>query len=316
MEKNSYIITIEKSEAEGYKVTVYVDVLLLENIAINFIILAATSHFSRVKVSTVRLFLGALIGAVYVVAAFFPGFEIYFTLIAKLILSLVIIAVTFWPEKIKDFIRLTGVFYLVSFVFGGAAFGLFYFLESGGMLYNGVFYINNFPLRTLILSSAIAYIVIRISWDFVKSKMTKENIMIPVSIKFREKSVSIKALIDTGNSLKDPISNMPVVVVEYCVLKDILPEEISEVFSVGSEDNLDLVSQAVVNTNWASRFRLIPFTSLGKENGILIGFKPDGIEVGEQDKKRDYQDVIVGIYNKKLSHDQSYKALLGLDLVS
>ena len=296
--------------------TVYIDILLLENIAINFIILAATSHFSRVRVGIGRLLLGAFVGAVYVLAAFCPGFEVYFTLIAKLILSFVIIAVTFWPEKLKDFIRLTVVFYLVSFVFGGAAFGLFYFLNSGGAIYNGVFYISNFPLKILMLSAVIAYIVIKLSWDFVRGKVTRENIMVPISIRVKDKSISLQGLIDTGNSLKDPISNLPVIVVEYNAVKELLPAEICELFTQGAENDLDLLSNAIVNTNWVSRFRLIPFSSLGKENGMLIGFKPDSVEVGDERCKQDYHEIIVGIYNRNLSHDQSYKALLSLELVS
>lgn len=294
--------------------TVYIDVLLLENIAINFVILAVTSHFSRAKASIGRLMLGALVGAVYVVVAFCPGFETFFTLIAKILLSLVIVSVTFWPEKVYEFIRVTMIFYLVSFVFGGAAFGLFYFLNVEGSLYNGVYYINNFPLKTLIISSVIAYIVIKISWDFVKGRIMKEDIMVPILIRFKEKAISVIALIDTGNSLKDPITNLPVIVVEFNVIKELIPQEIAQLFSESSENDLDLLSKAVLNTNWVNRFRLIPFTSLGTENGMLIGFKPDEVEIGEENKKKNYRDVIIGIYNKKLSKDQSYKALLGLEL--
>ncbi len=296
--------------------TVYIDVLILENMAVNFIILAATSHFSRTKVSTLKLLLGAFVGAAYVVAAFYPGFHICFTLTAKLLLSMVIIAVTFWPEKLREFLRLLAIFYLVSFVFGGAAFALFYFSNSGGSVYNGVFYIESFPLKILVISTVIAYLVIKWSWSFVKSRMIKEDVMVPVCIGVGGKSVSIKGLIDTGNSLRDPISNLPVVVVEYNAVKELLPDEISEVFKDCREENLEMLSDAIIKTDWASRLRLIPFNSLGKENGMLVGFKPDRVEVGDEDERKNYKDVIIGIYNKSLSCDQSYKALLSLELVS
>lgn len=296
--------------------TVYIDVLLLENIAINFVILAVTSHFSRAKASLTRLLIGASIGAIYVLVVLLPGFQTYFTLLAKLMLSFLIIAVTFWPEKLKEFIRVTTIFYLVSFVFGGAAFALFYFSKSGGTLYNGVYYIDSFPVKTLIAALIIAYLVIRISWDFVRSKLNKENIMVPVSIKFKDRAISMKALIDTGNSLKDPISNLPVIVVEFSAVKEILPDEICKLFDGGNENNFELLSTAVESSDWASRFRLIPFTSLGQENGMLVGFKPDGIEIGNDIQSRNHGDVIVGIYNRHLSRDQSYEALLGLELVS
>ncbi len=296
--------------------TVYLDILILENMAINFIILAATSHFSRIKVSTLKLVLGAFIGAAYVIAAFYPGFHICFTLVGKLLLSMVIIAVTFWPEKLRDFLRLLAIFYLVSFVFGGAAFALFYFSDSGGSVYNGVFYIESFPLKLLVISMVIAYLVIKWSWSFVKTRMIKEDVMVPISIEFGGNSVSVKSLIDTGNSLRDPISNLPVVVVEYTAVKELLPSEISEAFKDRTEENLELLSETIIKTDWASRFRLIPFNSLGKENGMLIGFKPDRVEVGAEDERKDYSDVIVGIYNNNLSCDQSYRALLSLELVN
>lgn len=71
----------------------------------------------------------------------------------------------------------------------------------------------------------------------------------------------------------------------------------------------------VCETNWFSRFRIIPFSSLGKENGILIGFRPDYVEVWNKQNKREYREVIVGICNKKLSPNNRYKALLNPDLV-
>jgi len=64
-----------------------------------------------------------------------------------------------------------------------------------------------------------------------------------------------------------------------------------------------------------SRFRLIPFTSLGKENGMLIGFRPDYIEVGENAEKKGITDVIIGIYNRALSKNNNYSALLSPELI-
>jgi stage II sporulation protein GA (sporulation sigma-E factor processing peptidase) len=48
---------------------------------------------------------------------------------------------------------------------------------------------------------------------------------------------------------------------------------------------------------------------------MLIGFKPDYIEVGENTEKKGVTDVIVGIYNRALSKNNNYNALLSLELV-
>jgi len=298
-------------------VTIYIDVLFLENIAINFLILAVTNYISKFKASSARVLLGSFVGAMYVLAAFLPGMEMYFTLAAKIIISFVMVTVTFWPEKIKDFIKLTLFFYLVSFIFGGAVFGLYYFLNpEGGMVSNGIYNISGFPIKTLLVSIIFAYIVIKICWDIIKSKAIHENLMVPVLIEFENKKVMIDALIDTGNSLRDPISNIPVIVVEFEAVKEILPEEVRKIFLNGIEADLNLVVQEISKTDWASRFRLIPFNSLGKINGMLIGFRPDRIEIELKNGKKDFEEVVVGIYNRILSGDESYRALLSLELVS
>jgi len=298
-------------------VTIYIDVLFLENIAINFLILAITGYISKFKAGSARLLAGSFIGAMYVLAAFLPGTEMYFTITAKIVLSFVMVAVTFWPEKIKDFIKLTLFFYLVSFVFGGAVFGLYYFLNpEGGMVSNGIYNISGFPIKTLLVSIIFTYIVIRICWDIIKSKAIRENVMATVLIKLENKEVTINALIDTGNSLRDPISNIPVMIVEFEAIKGILPEKVNEIFLNGMETNLEMVVQEISKTDWASRFRLIPFNSLGKMNGMLIGFRPDRVEVEIKEVKKDSQEVVIGIYNRNLSKDESYRALLSLELVS
>lgn len=297
--------------------TVYIDVLFLENIVINYLILAVTGYITKIKASSARLLAGSLIGAVYVLAAFLPEMESYFTITAKVILSFVMVAVTFWPEKIKDFIKLILFFYLISFVFGGAVFGLYYFFnQEGGVASNGTFEISGFPIKTLLVSIIFAYIAIKICWDIIKIKAIHENLMVSLSIEFERKRVMVDALIDTGNSLKEPISNIPVVVVEFEAVKDILPQGVKTIFLNKEENNLELVVKELSKTDWANRFRLIPFNSLGKINGMLIGFRPDKVEVELKDEKKDFEEVIVGIYNRVLSRDESYKALLGLELVS
>jgi stage II sporulation protein GA (sporulation sigma-E factor processing peptidase) len=56
---------------------------------------------------------------------------------------------------------------------------------------------------------------------------------------------------------------------------------------------------------------VIPFTSLGNKNGLLLGFKPDYIKIYGDIKK----DVIVGIYDGKLSKMNLYTSLVGLNLL-
>ena len=68
-----------------------------------------------------------------------------------------------------------------------------------------------------------------------------------------------------------------------------------------------------IKEKYISRLRIIPFSSLGKQNGMLIGIKPDKFEViNEQIEEKN--NVIIGIYNKSLTKRGEYNALIGMEL--
>lgn len=297
---------------------VYPDILFLENLVINYLILYVTAKFSRVQVSSLRLFIGAAVGAVYVVFIILqPDMKIYYTTLAKILLSLFIVAITFSPRKVLPFLKTLVVFYISTFIFAGAVLAFLFFNQKGGFVRNGIVYVSGYSKWfTVFLGVATVAIVINIFREVIQSRISKEKLLIPVKIAFDNRMIDLAALVDTGNSLKDPLTNMPVMVVEFKALEELLPAEIKSIFENSKENDLNSVTATISKSRWFSRFRLIPFSSLGKENGMLIGFKPDFIEVGEEEEKRDIKNVIVGIYNRSLSRNEQYKALLGPELVA
>ena len=54
---------------------------------------------------------------------------IYQNIIFKFILSLFIISVSFYSKNTREFLKLISIFYLITFVIGGASFGLAYLLN-------------------------------------------------------------------------------------------------------------------------------------------------------------------------------------------
>ncbi|RCX15495.1 stage II sporulation protein GA (sporulation sigma-E factor processing peptidase) [Anaerobacterium chartisolvens] len=297
---------------------IYVDILFLENIIMNFLILLVTAKFSKSPASSLRLLAASLIGAVYVVVLIlFPGIKAYYTTTAKIVLSFLIIAVAFSPKKLSAFFKILSIFYVSTFMFAGAAFAFLYVNQSGGFVKNGIVYVFWQSKWTLLFLSIITLgIVLRVFWEVIQYRFIRDKLLVPVKIAFESKFIDMAALIDTGNSLYDPLTNTPVMVVEFKAIKEILPGDIKSIFEDAKENDLNCVTSIVSNSSWSPRFRLIPFTSLGKENGMLIGFKPDYIEVGENEEKKGVNDVIVGIYNRALSKNERYKALLNPVLAS
>lgn len=299
---------------------IYLDIVILENIVINYLILLVTARFSKNRASSLRLFLGSLLGTAYLVLMILlPDMKVYTTVLSKVLLSIGMVAATFNFGRITVFLKTLALFYASTFLFAGAGFALMFFKNDWGIIRNGVFMTPASLLDTswaeLLLAVAVTLIILRIVWDAVQNRFLKEKLLVRISIAFDQKAIELPALVDTGNSLHDPLSNMPVVVVEFAAIKDLLPDEIRSIFEQDTENDLNTVTTTISCSNWFSRFRLIPFTSLGKENGMLIGFRPDYIEIGEDDGRKGVHDVIVGIYNKALSRNEQYKALMNPELM-
>lgn len=293
---------------------IYIDVLFLENLVVNYFILMLSSKISKSKSTNIQQLFGAIAGALYVVLLILlPGIKSYYSFFAKFGLSLLIVGISFTNKNIKEFIKNLLSFYLSTFVFAGAAFAIMYLNSTGGFVRNGIVYMFWKTKWWLTFLTILTIgIVGRVFWDIIRERLTKDKMLIPIRIVFDNKLVELFALVDTGNMLKDPFSKTPVVVVEFSAIKNTLPKEIQEIFINTVENDLAKVTEMISKTNWLSRFRLIPFSSLGKENGMLIGFRPDYLEIGID--KKSIKEVVIGIYNKTLSKNDNYNALLSSDL--
>ena len=70
-----------------------------------------------------------------------------------------------------------------------------------------------------------------------------------------------------------------------------------------------------IREKYISKLKFIPFSSLGKQNGMLIGIKPDYVEIENEETSIKKENVIIGIYNKSLTNRGEYRALIGIELL-
>ncbi|HRU41430.1 MAG TPA: sigma-E processing peptidase SpoIIGA, partial [Candidatus Diapherotrites archaeon] len=76
---------------------VYADIILLENLIMNYLILWSTARLTRYRHSKVKLLIASLLGAVYAVLSYFPGYGYLFTFYMKILFSLLIVIVAYTP---------------------------------------------------------------------------------------------------------------------------------------------------------------------------------------------------------------------------
>lgn len=282
---------------------VYIDVLFIINLIINYFILLAVSCLLKREDSRVRLLLGAALGAFYSCLLFFPQLQFLFTAALKLVLSATIVAVSYKIRSLRTFLKLIIYFYIVSFLFGGIIFAVQQFFAPP-LLYvkNGIAYFDISPIY-LIIASAVCYIIVALFSRMLHKNAIKQKIY-KAELLLDDKSVRFDALMDTGNDLKDSVSGTPVMVAEYKTAEKLIPQEIQSVFKNGELNNVDVVEY----TDFKNRFRVVPFSSVGSIGGLLPAFKPDKLIIFSGNCET--TDVIVAVTQKKLSKDGTFTALL------
>ena len=293
--------------------TIYLDIVFFENLCMNYIILFATGYILKIKMKHIRIIFSSILGSGYAVLIYIQDAIFYSNIVIKILLSIVMILTAFYPKKIKLFFKELVLFYLVSFVFGGCAFALLYFVKPQNILMRNGVYVGKYPIQIALLGGIVGFVMVEVAFRLVKNKMTKKDMFADLYLYSNETEVKVKALVDSGNMLKDPISGLPVIVVEK--------EELYKIFSKKILDN----TENIINGEFSnelyqneadviSKFRMIPFTSLGKQNGLLLGIKTDKVKICFAETEEVVTGVIIGIYDKTLTKNGEYKALVGLDI--
>jgi sigma-E processing peptidase SpoIIGA len=131
---------------------------------------------------------------------------------------------------------------------------------------------------------------------FYHTRFTKEyspkNYNGSLKIYMNGHCTAVRAILDTGNRLYEPLTGKPVCLVEYGCLKSVLNSE-----------------------NVFRRVRLIPYHSIGKKHGVLLGITADKLIFQNHRGKFGKRGCIIGIYPGNLSRSGEFHAIIHPDLL-
>lgn len=81
--------------------TVYIDVVFLENLILNVIILYATSLIAKTNLKIIRTLISASIGSIYAIMYYIFQIGLYSNIIFKFVLSVIMIYVALTQKNLK-----------------------------------------------------------------------------------------------------------------------------------------------------------------------------------------------------------------------
>ncbi len=275
--------------------TVYVDEMFLLNLIVNYFIVLATAKLCALPLKRIRFAISAAVGALYSVSLLIEAFGFLASPITKLALGFLMTLIAFGVETklLKPFFA----FLAVSAAFGGAVYAAS--ILAGRSIGDGL-YINA-SMRVLVLSFALCYFVLTFVFKRFGKSYARE--IRSVKVLMCDKTAEFMALRDTGNELYDPLSGLPVMVMDVAVAGKLLPEHLITALKTGVPEFIDAISREQA---YFTRFRLVPYSAVGVKMALLPVFRPDGLWVdGKEDK-----NTLVGISPTILCNNSEFSAVI------
>ena len=170
---------------------VYVDVLFVENLWVNVCLLLLTSRLMGYQTDRKRIAAGAALGSMG--ACLLETGSAYLTTAGWFLGTILTAAVMIRTAygKRNTYIKCLVVLYLEGWLLGGTIRYLEQFYVPAGLMLAGG-------------SMVLAGILLAVEWVLVKLR-EREDIICPVALYLGEASISTEGLVDTGNSLRDPV---------------------------------------------------------------------------------------------------------------
>lgn len=251
---------------------IYLDLVMLLNFLVDFLLLLGTNRLSGFPPGTGRCALAALLGGVYGGVCLLPGFRFLGNLLWRLVSLGLMAAIAFGCSR--SALKRGGVFVLLSMALGGVALS-----------------IGRGEFLMLVAAAAGVWLLCRIAFgDGVGARE-----YVPITLRCGNRAVSLIALRDSGNTLRDPITGEQVLVISADAAI-----QLTNLTAAQLRSPLETLAKRPV-----PGLRLIPYRSVGQGGGMLLAMRFEDVKIGSR-----RQSAIVAFAPEGLGKGEDYQALV------
>lgn len=252
---------------------IYLNLVMVLDFFVDFLLLLGTNRLSGFPAQPWRCAWAALLGAVYSGACLLPGFSFLGNILWR--------GISLWLMGTIAF----GVSF--SALKRGALFLLLSLAMSGIALHVG-----QENLLSILLCALLCLLLSLISFGGQAGGQE----YIPLQIALGDKSASLIALKDTGNTLRDPLTGEPVLVISASIAG-----KLTGLTQQQLKDPLQTLSSRIL-----PGLRLIPYHSIGNAGGFLLAKRFEDVVIAGKRKS-----TLVAFAAEGLGNGEFYQALAG-----
>lgn len=265
---------------------IYADVLISENFVVNLFLLTLTMKAVKHRCNMIRLIISSLIGGIYTIVLLIPQLKILTILPCEILVACIMLIISYGRTSIINMIKLLGIFLMMTFTLSGLCFA--FVLKQNVYILGSKFEITKYSVKYVMLGIMIIYIISIRLIEHLRDRLFVNNYTCIVEFNIGCKKYEVEAFLDTGNELREPITNLPCILIEENLIMDVNFEK--------------------------SNTYYIPYSSIGYD-GNLKGIRVDKIKIKGNDFSRDEINAIICPCKEKLSKENEFNALLSRGVV-
>lgn len=280
---------------------VYLDSVFILNTIINYFLLRLTGRLYGASIQRWRYALAAGIGGCYAVSVFFVEDGWLGETLVKLALGVFLCLVAFGSER--ELWKISVLFLALSCVLAGGVLALSMF-TGHSFLQKGVFYFDA-DWKVFVITAVLVYGLLQLLFGRAVSHGVHGE-LVKVRLTHRSREVTLRALCDTGNTLRDPITGQKVMVVHAAALGPLWPREMQRLFAASDWTAVDMMEK-LQPYRGEFRFSLLPYSAVGVEEGMLLMMRCERAEIDGKVCRH----LPVALSRTPLNKEGSYDALWG-----
>ena len=204
------------------------------------------------------------------------------------------------PRSTTRSLVLAALFLALAFCLGGVTLLCVQLLGTGLLLLSSGAYYPVSMAGLLTLAGSL-YLIAYVVFSHIAEHGGGE--IVPVTLSLGAHSVQVRALRDTGNTLRDPITNERVLVTDWQTAASLLPEAGLDAERLARPDTL---LTALAAECPGLRFRLIPYRAVGTQAGLLLA-----VRCTAEEKNGKTKQILTAFSPTPVSDGGSFNALTG-----
>ena len=250
---------------------IYIDVAAVTGFAMDLLALFLTDVCRGRRTRPVRLMAASLSGTAVGILLFLLLPDYHlYTVCIHLLVNPCMVYLAFREKDIYSFGKDFGITYLAVFFAGGIMQWLYQTVFGGRY--------RMAAMLLTVLTGLFGAVLLR---HFRRM----ERCRVQAVLVYEDRSVPLSAYYDTGNLLTDPYTKLPVSIVSIQIADRLFQEEKPAV-------------------------RLIPYQSVGEENGLLEAYTIDKMLIYKGKRKQIVQPAVVGLAKERLFAGGEYQIIL------